>query len=403
MNLKSTLRSKLTEISSILLEETSKNKDIGVLGGISGIALFHFYCGKFLDDNRHTDKGSDIITEAFDRIQNGYSYPTFCDGIAGAFWVLELLKEEEFIILEEDIVTPELDDHLFEQMNADMRAGNYDFLHGAMGYGFYFLKRYQYAIDKDSKKRYKQYLDSLIFFLKETAIRDTRGIWWKSKIRMGEEKVEGCNLGLSHGISSILNFLSRLAIYPDFYAEVQPLLKPITDYILGCKHTKSELTSIFPNWITPEQSNNYNSRLAWCYGDLGIGISLLRAGKILEDHILLQQAVSILKHTTKRRDLEETFIKDGGICHGAFGVMRIYQYVYKETGNTIFKEATTYWATKALEIATHQNGHAGYKMHAGDSWESEANLLEGTAGIGLSIISYLADFDTKWEEALLIG
>ncbi len=43
MELRICLQNKLTEIGNILFERVDQNKDIGVLGGISGIALFHFY------------------------------------------------------------------------------------------------------------------------------------------------------------------------------------------------------------------------------------------------------------------------------------------------------------------------------------------------------------------------
>ena len=56
-------------------------------------------------------------------------------------------------------------------------------------------------------------------------------------------------------------------------------------------------------------------------------------------------------------------------------------------------------------MAVHKDGDAGYKQWRGDSkeWKKEKNLLEGIAGIGLTIISFLATFDTKWDECLLIS
>ncbi len=316
--------------------------------------------------------------------------------------MLELLKEEKFIELEEDIITPELDEYLLEQIKTDIQKGYYDFLHGAIGYGYYFLKRYQNTDSQTSKIRYKGYLMVLIKFLKETAIKEDIGIWWKSEIRVGEDRFIGCNLGLSHGIPSIINFLSRLIVYPDFNAEIQELLKPATMYILSCRHINIGLSSSFPNWITSEDQKDFNSRLAWCYGDLGIGITLLRVAKVLEDKYIYNEAIYILKRTTLRKDIKEAFVKDAGVCHGAFGMVNIYQRIYKITKDQIFREAASHWAQIGLDMDIHQDGLAGYKVHRENNLKVEDSILEGIAGIGLVILSYLSNFETKWDESLLI-
>ncbi|KAA1242894.1 lanthionine synthetase C family protein [Aquimarina sp. RZ0] len=403
MDLKNRLKDKLEEIAEVLIHHDHNYDTIGVLGGSSGVALFHFYYAKFANDDTHADKGAEIIAKTFDCIQEGFSYPTFCDGIAGACWALELLTEEQFIELEEDIITLELDDYLLKKMNEDLLKGNYDFLHGAIGYGYYFLKRYQNTNSDVSKKRYKTYINQLITYFAATAIQSDTGIWWQSEIRVGEQKFTGYNLGLSHGVASIINFLSRLAVYPDFSEHTLPLLKPATHHILSCRHTKPEFTSSFPNWITEEDPNGYNSRLAWCYGDLGIGISVLRAGEVLGNKELIAEAIGILKRSTQRRDITEAGLKDAGLCHGAFGLMHIYHYVFKNTGDPVFKETAEHWATAALDMAIHSDGYAGYLFGHDDSWEQHDCLLDGIAGVGLGILSLLADFDTKWDEVLMIG
>ena len=84
MNLESQFREKLKEICEVLDRETSKNKEIGVLSGTSGVALFQFYYSRFLDDDIHADKGVETITKMVEYINSGFNYPTFCTGIAGA-------------------------------------------------------------------------------------------------------------------------------------------------------------------------------------------------------------------------------------------------------------------------------------------------------------------------------
>ncbi len=405
MNIEEQLKDKLKEISEVLDAKTNENDEVGVLSGVSGVSLFQFYYSKFLDEDIHADKGAETITRAVEMINNGFSYPTFCTGIAGACWVLEVLKEEEFIELDEDILSSDLDAYLLTAMREDIKKENYDFLHGAMGYGYYFLKRYQNTTTQKSKDIYKKHIEELIQSLQQSSKENDYGVWWDSVLRK-EEGLVGCNLSLSHGISSTINFLSRLAAYDDFREQVNILIQPTVKYLLHCKNKDVSLTSRFPNWILEETPADGNSRLAWCYGDLGVGISLLRAAEVLKDNALFEEALEVLIYSTERKDLTEAGIADAGICHGAFGVMHIYNYLYRKTEKTQFKEAADFWAEKALQFGNHKNGYAGYMVWRGaeeEKWRPEVSLLEGITGIGLSIISYLAPFETKWDECLLIG
>ncbi|WP_271768052.1 lanthionine synthetase C family protein [Aquimarina algiphila] len=407
MNIEKDFKKKLKEISDILDDKTFENKEVGVLSGVSGIALFQFYYAKFLDDDTHADKGADIITKAVELINEGFTYPTFCTGIAGACWVLEILKEEEFVELEDDFLSSDLDEYLLSAMRADIETENFDFLHGAMGYGFYFLKRYQNTTSLVLKEGYKEYLDELINAFKKTAKKNDRGVWWESILKK-EDNLKGCNLSLSHGISSTINFLSRIAEHEEFYDDVNEVLTQTVKFILSYKNRDIAESSQFPSWIVEEKENNVNyySRLAWCYGDLGVGISLLHAGEALKDEELKNEAIAILKHSTKRRDIKEAGVMDAGLCHGAYGILHIYNYLYRKTKEIIFKETADHWAEQALIMGTHEKGYAGYMVWRGsdeEKWKNEESLLEGIAGIGLSIISYLAPFDTKWDECLLIS
>ncbi len=404
MNLEGQFREKLKEISEVLDQETSKNKEIGVLSGTSGVALFQFYYSRFLDDDVHADKGVETITKMVDYINNGFNYPTFCTGIAGACWVLEILREEDFVELDEDFLSHSVDGHLLEAMRADIKDDNFDFLHGAMGYGFYFLKRYQNITSEASKKKYKAYLDELILALKESSIKEGDKIWWDSVLKK-EEEVVGCNLSLSHGIASNINFLSRLATYDEFFDDVKDLIAYTSNYILDYKNKDTSLTSTFPNWIVAGEVVDFNSRLAWCYGDLGIGISLLRVAETLKDQKLYEESIRILQKTTHRRDKEEASVIDAGLCHGAYGVLQIYNYLYKKTGDSLFKAAADFWAQEALQMATIKEGYAGYAAWQGakEEWLPEVSLLEGVAGIGLTILSYLTPSMAKWDECLLIS
>ncbi len=397
------LEKKVKEIYDVLKHIDLQDQHHGVLSGISGISLFQFYYSRLIDEEEPADIGVDLITKTIQGINNGYAFPTFCTGIAGAGWVLELLNEEEFIDIDNDELLEDLDEYLFSTMKENMDNGNYDFLHGAIGFGYYFLKRYQNTQSSDLKSKYKEYLLYLVSALKKTSEEDPNGTFWESTL-MREEDLVGVNLSLSHGLSSIINFLSRAYVYEDFKSEIHDLLTGTITYILNQKNDDLSAVSLFPSWIYKGMEKNSQARLAWCYGDLGVGISLWNAGKALDNTKYKEEAVQIIKHSAQRKDRVEAGVKDTGLCHGSCGIATIFNYMYKETKDPIFKDTADFWMDQVLKMATHKT-NAGYLQWRGDKeeWHEETNVLEGIAGIGLAMISFLATFDTKWDECLMIG
>ncbi|SHJ46989.1 lanthionine synthetase C family protein [Aquimarina spongiae] len=405
MSTKKELEKKLDEIYNILQNYQTENQNIGVLAGVSGVSLFQFYYARYKDSEEAADKGAEIISQAVESISNGYTFPTFCSGIAGAAWVLDFLSEEEFVDIDNDELLADLDPFLLEAMNGDIERSYFDFLHGATGYGFYFLKRYQNTQSPELKERYRNNVNTLIQALWEAAQKEENGIiWWVFDLNV-EEGTKGGNLSLSHGMSSIINFLSRAYLHDDFKDATSKMLDGAIRYILSHKKEDTSQSSWYPSWVHEDVPKEGSSRLAWCYGDLGIGLSMWRGGSVLDNETYKNEALAMVKNSTKRRDLKEAVVLDSGHCHGACGVANIYNHMFQETKEASFQEAADFWLDELLKMAIHKDGDAGFKQWRGDKkeWMNELNLLEGISGIGLTLISFLATFETKWDECLLIS
>ena len=144
-------------------------------------------------------------------------------------------------------------------------------------------------------------------------------------------------------------------------------------------------------------------RLAWCYGDLGIGMALWQSGKAVDNKGWKEKGLEILLQSTKRRDLKESLVSDAGICHGSAGVALIFRRMYLETCIEEFNEATNYWITKTLDFAHFVDGLAGYKTKLASEWKCDYSLLTGISGIGLVLLSYIENNQQKWDEILLLS
>ncbi len=398
------LNKKLKEISSILQKQHTDVTDVGVMSGLSGIALFQFYYSKYLDVDKHSDIGIEMISNCIEKINDGYSTPTFCSGIAGLGWAIQHLKTMDFIDLDCDSLLSQFDNYLCNQMILDFNQGDYDFMHGALGYAFYFLNRFRHTEDKDLKKRYQSYLSESIISLKSLSVSKDKTLKWKSDLDIVKSK-KVYNLSLSHGMSSIINFLSRLHEIDIFKKETEELVLGGINYILSFENTNPQNISLFPNWIEKNVLPEYNSRIAWCYGDLGIGLSLLRAGKSLGDIPLQNHALEILHLTATRNLPHNTLVYDAGVCHGSYGNALIYKRLFQKSNETSFKKSLNFWIEDGIQKAIHQDGYAGYKQWNAfkKSWTTELSLLEGIAGIGLVIIDCLSNEPNSWDECLMIS
>lgn len=398
------LKKKLKEISSILENGYSDENNLGVVAGISGIALFQFYYSKYLDVDEHADVGVEMISHCIEKINEGYSLPTFCSGIAGFGWAVQHLQAQNFIDLDCDELLSSFDEYLYNQMRLDLDKGNYDFLHGALGYAMYFLSRYEHTENIHLKNRYQSYLSDLIATLEMLSISEGDALKWESilEIRKGNK---GFNLSLSHGIASILNFSSRLHRFEEFKESTRKIIVGSANYILGFKDKNPDKLSLLPSWVEKDNPLEYNGRLAWCYGDLGIGLSLLHGAQSLDDSSIMNQAMEILSQTTKRKLPEETFVVDAGVCHGSYGNALIYQKIWKKNSDSSFQKTMDFWIADGIQKAEHKDGYAGYKQWNGinENWEPQLSLLEGIAGIGLVIIDYLSEESNSWDECLLIS
>ena len=147
-----------------------------------------------------------------------------------------------------------------------------------------------------------------------------------------------------------------------------------------------------------------NSRLAWCYGDLGIAYTIYQASKTFKNIQLTQHAYKILIDTTKRKTQDNTLIFDAGICHGTSGVAHFYYRLWKETSDIRFKSACDYWIKNTIQFLTSGTSKLNLKMHNPVTKEFENapdTLLEGSPGIGLALISHLTGF-TSWDYCIII-
>jgi hypothetical protein len=106
----------------------------------------------------------------------------------------------------------------------------------------------------------------------------------------------------------------------------------------------------------------------------------------------------------KRKTLNESMINDAGVCHGSAGVAHIFNRMWSITNDKKFRQATDFWIKQTLEFGTKINGKTEFKKYNAKINEYEINhsLLEGNAGVGLVLYSYLTG-DFSWDYCLMLN
>jgi lantibiotic modifying enzyme len=388
---------KIEEIADCL--EQSTDLDIGLLTGEPGRCLFQFVAHSLTDNQKKYPEVIKKLEAIFDKIEaNSYIIDTHCGGLAGLGWLVEFASEQGFLKADTNEVLEFADQYLDYKLKVYLHRNNWDFLHGATGLGFYFLKRHKHKPQTAAIK-------NLIDFLSTTGSRtDKQGIKWLSVIdRKTNEK--GYNISLSHGMASIVVFLTKVYSQQLFIEETSDLLNGAVSYILAQEVDVHRYGAYFPVFSLESDKSPRKSRLAWCYGDLGIAMAVYQAGRILQRKDWTDKAVSILLYAAgNRRDLEKEAVMDAGLCHGTAGIGHIFYRMWWNTRLPEFKEAADYWFNETLTMAKFEDGLAGYKTyHREEGWAKEYGLLEGVSGIGLAMLSYMTDTEPTWDECLLLS
>jgi len=393
--IKRKLELKLEEIKEVLLFETNDiNINSGLMNGKAGEILFLLNYSSFKNDKTVLNRSLGLLEKLIYHLN--FDNYTFCNGYAGVGWLVEHVVKNNYAEIDINELLFDVDKFIYDKMVLDINRGNYDYLHGAIGGGLYFLNR------TESKIRKK----ALSILTKEIIKIGNEGenyITWDF-FNVLNQKVEkgNYNLGLSHGIPSILYFLSKVnQDYKTPNNVIQVLNKGI-DFLLSSQKDCEFFGSLF----TCSFDENFPSRLAWCYGDLGISILLIQLGKELNRPELKKRAEIILDFNCSRLDSSRNGMFDAGFCHGTSGVAYIYKQAYNIFGKEEYLKISDFWYNETLKFATFEGGLAGYKSFNPKKNEfiNNRSFLEGIAGIGLSIIGCLSEkSNNSWDNALLIS
>ena len=373
------------------------------------LALFWFYYQKFLQGGSRQDVIVSLLNQGADFLQRDASRPALFGGMAGVAWLYDHLALSE--VGTEDDTNAEIDQFLLDLVRTqqDRKTLSYDLMSGVVGFGVYWANRL-------SGKLAREGLRESLAWLEQAAVMDGPDkLYWTTapnflppakRVHHPEGLI---NLGLAHGLPGAVMFLS-ICIELGIERERARSLVERTLAWLRTHVQNEEVGSCFPPTIADGFPARC-TRLAWCYGDLGVGLSLWTAAAALNSEEIRDWALEVM-HAAAHRTKANSGISDAGICHGSSGVAHLFNRAYHLSGEVVFRDAARFWYLETL--TTFDVTRFGLKPDAPpgtatktsastshDVGDVDSSFTTGLVGVGLALIAAVADWDPAWDTLLL--
>ncbi|GAB4034276.1 lanthionine synthetase C family protein [Spirosoma gilvum] len=371
-----------------------------LMGGQMGYALFESYYQHYTQQFDEQSRVWDRVVTSLNAIQQGNQLPTFAAGIAGVAWAFlhlcnnNLLEADDIDV--NDIVA-DLDEPLLQLSLERLAQGDYDYLHGGLSAGLYYLER-------RPSQAVAHHIDAIVEKLSATAIQLPNGdITWPYYDIMRQKLSPSIeyNPSLSHGTASIVAMLSLFYARGYSRRRCSELIQGNLQWMWNNRNRSGQ--SVFPTTIGANREDS-ESRMGWCYGDLGIAHTFWLAGQKLNNKRWQAIAEQTLRQAAPRRSIADTKIADAGICHGSAGATYIFRRIAQQLHHPLLNETADYWMQRTIDYALPESDEAVYTSYFAptNTHESNLDILDGETSVGLVLLAELGA-PTTWDRFLLLS
>lgn len=387
------LETKMLEIDDVINHHVENINDPGLFTGLSGILLHKTIMWKYFGDEKYYVESEKLLTRIFDIIESReINECSYCSGLAGIGLVLQhVTKNDIFDLAYEDILN-EFNPHILAALDQCLENNFYDFLYGGTGLGIYLVET---GIDD----QHNASIEALINGIESASVLEPTGRRLDQP-EPYEPAFTGCNFGLAHGLPAVLVFLTkayRKGILPQ---KTKQLAGEFATFLLNNRNTDATAISIFPNFITghPAHQDRY-SRLAWCYGDLGVCSALLQYATAFNEKEVFDSVVSIMKNTAMRTQQSEPVpISDPFFCHGGGGLSHIFNRAFHYTRANELQVAAASWVKETMNYLNDPEYMNSLTLDTG-----KVDFLNGISGTSLSLAATITDNDPNWDKFFLLS
>lgn len=303
----------------------------------------------------------------------GYAYTRYCDVFKGS--------SAEYCA--------DIDEILQEYSEAIGQTEHFDLVSGVVGVALY-------ALDYQGSQTRQSVFLNCLKWLETRAELDEDGASWRTLPKHYGFEASNTkfpsgtrNLGIAHGIPGAVAFLALAVKANGADARMaQRLLELSCDWLVNVE--RKQVIGGIP-YLAEEP--NALARLAWCYGDAGVALTIVSAGRVLHRADLIAIGTSIGRRAV-RRAMSMNSVGDVTLCHGVAGWMLVFERLRRNTGDDEFLLGTQ-WCQQQLFDAYKRDGLHSLLPPSGERGAPH-HLLSGSLGVVLALLDVTAHKSVDW-------
>jgi lantibiotic modifying enzyme len=396
------------EIGAALAPYGTSGEPLGpwLAGGTAGLAIFYTVLAEVTGDTAMTDLALAVVEETIDRVGTAEQVtPGLYGGLAGVGWALSRLEGRLLDIDEDGSDVDDLVTDLLQHPGA--WTGGFDLINGLTGLGVYALER----LPRPSARRQLTLVLARLAELAEVEPSSPGRAWRTAPSPLFPPTAmrypDGhFDIGVAHGVAGPVCFLADVLLLVPDAVEARPLLDDAVRWMRAQRLVGSD--SCYPAMLGPGDPLT-GTRMAWCYGDPGVAVALLAAGRALADDDLVAEAAEVA-HTCAGRDAESGRIQDAGLCHGSAGLGHTLSCLGQDLGDERILDLARSWFSYTFDHRRHGEEIAGFpaiQRRIGPGLDGASGhvpmpgILDGVAGVGLALLAAASSTEPWWDGLLL--
>jgi lantibiotic modifying enzyme len=377
----------------------ARNSGAHLAGGEAGVALLFAYLDRAHPGAGYGEIALQRVERSIDALAASTQTPSLYAGFTGVSWVAEHLQDAS---ADEDDLGADIDAALLHHLRQTPWEHHFDLISGLAGYGVY-------ALERLPRPAAAACLELVVERLAEIAQPRPGGLAWFTSPHLLDEQAlpwspQGYdNLGVAHGIPGVIAVLAGIATSGVAAERARALLAGAVPWLLAQKLPAGE-RSVFPYGVGNLEVRP--SRAAWCYGDPGIALALLAAGRAMGEPTWEEEALALAR-AVARRSPETCGVRDAGLCHGAAGLGHLLNRLSQATGDPEIQAAARDWFSRTLAYWQPDRGIGGFLFMAVEAdleelvWTADAGFLIGSAGVALALLAAVSGVEPAWDRLLV--
>jgi len=355
---------------------------IAMSNGCTGVAILHSALDEALPNEGWSHRAHDQLAAAVSTRRSDISLFSGWSGFAVAAAYCSRQHQNYRVLVDQvsQLLTRYAASWLTVAGQAPLNSRYFDLIAGAAGH---YLALGACDLGEPASAEL-EYLSAVVDRLERNGWRSLTDYYGAS----GPVEISATNLGISHGISGIG---SALAVSRRSEREGD-VAERIGDVLL-----KSTVKTLWGRqWpaMIVEGEDATPGRMAWCYGTPGTAIALWNIGVRTKRDDFKSLALETMK-IALQVPRASWLVSDFGVCHGLAGLALLFMLIGSESACEELV-AAAHNMTVELVDAFREDMPLGYRSDYNGEQFDGPGLLDGAAGVGLSLLTLSGACDSAW-------